>query len=80
MLLLLLIVMVLVVILVVMIVSLLLGFVSLGMLLTLPAEATWSSSVGALFEHELRVRIDRPVVAFSGPADILRQLDEALVQ
>lgn len=48
--------------------------------LTLAPEAARSPPKTALLEHVLGGRVDGPVVALAGPAQALRQLDEALVQ
>lgn len=48
--------------------------------LTLASEAARSAPERALLEHELRGRVDRPVVALSRSSQSFRQLDEAIVQ
>lgn len=48
--------------------------------LTLAPETARSPSKTALLEHVLGGRVNGPVVTLAGPAQTLRQLDEALVQ
>ena len=46
----------------------------------LPAKSSRPSSKRSFFEHVLLRWIDSPVVTLAGPAQCLRELDEALVE